>query len=247
MAEDHASVGVKEYNAETLTDLLHDYVASVEELSHTNQMDDTSKHDAKEDDIGQIISHLLELGDDMKDSFPNETEISESWRNLGQTMESGLKLLKKLLEKRRPDPIQELGCSMAVTVNISINRKEKKALRKHKDEMDGRVKETKKKYLQKTSRESEETFFFTEHKHTLVERIGNLGPLLIALQRDGVLDDNERDEIDTQLTTIEKNQVLITKVEKKGKIAQKRFYHALKSSDLSLFQDLLDNQLICVH
>ncbi|XP_062372903.1 uncharacterized protein LOC134060267 [Sardina pilchardus] len=245
MAEDCASMGIKEYNAETLTDLLHDYVASVKELSHTitNSMDDTSKHDAKEDDIGQIISHLLELGDDMKDSFPNETEISESWRNLGQTMESGLKLVKKLLEKRRPDPIQELGGSMsiAVSVNIVFNSREKKALRKHKDEMDGGVKDTKKKSdLQNTSRESEEIIFFREHKFTLLHRIGNLMPLLIALQQDRVLDDIEREEINSKPTPIEKNQVLITKVEKKGKRAQKRFYHALRSSDPSLFQDLLD-------
>ncbi|XP_062372896.1 NACHT, LRR and PYD domains-containing protein 1b allele 1-like isoform X2 [Sardina pilchardus] len=92
--------------------------------------------------------------------------------------------------------------------------------------------------LWKTSRESEETIFFRKHNVTLQTRIGSLPPLLIYLQKEGVLNNIERNEINSKPTPIAKNQDLLTKVENKGKTAQKSFYHALKLSDPSLFQDL---------
>lgn len=93
--------------------------------------------------------------------------------------------------------------------------------------------------LQETSRVTEETRFFKENKLALETRIGNLQSLLNELQKQGVLDDAEREEISKAGDIpIEKNRMLLMKVENKGKKAQKCFYHALGKTDYFLFQDL---------
>lgn len=58
------------------------------------------------------MTRLLEQGEFIKDCLNDQVQISESWRNLGQSLESGLKLITDLLDKVKPDPVQEL-CNLA--------------------------------------------------------------------------------------------------------------------------------------
>lgn len=67
-----------------------------------------SDDDSAKEDIGKVTTHLLEQGEFIKDCLNDQVQFNESWRNLGQTLESGLKLITELLDKIRPDPVQEL-------------------------------------------------------------------------------------------------------------------------------------------
>ncbi|XP_062396854.1 NLR family CARD domain-containing protein 3-like [Sardina pilchardus] len=80
--------------------------------------------------------------------------------------------------------------------------------------------------------------FFRKHKGELEMRLGVLAPLLIDLERSSVLSRLEREQVQSKPTPQEQNHVLITMLEKKGAVAQERFYEALKSNDPLLVEDL---------
>ncbi|XP_062389509.1 NACHT, LRR and PYD domains-containing protein 12-like [Sardina pilchardus] len=81
--------------------------------------------------------------------------------------------------------------------------------------------------------------FFRKHKGELEMRLGVLAPLLIDLERCRVLSRLEREQVQNkQLTSQEQSHVLITMLEKKGPVAQNKFYEALKSHDHLLVEDL---------
>ncbi|XP_076136153.1 NLR family CARD domain-containing protein 3-like [Alosa pseudoharengus] len=80
--------------------------------------------------------------------------------------------------------------------------------------------------------------FFRKHRGELETRLGDLAPLLIELERYGVLSHLEREKVESKSISQEQNHVLITMLEKKGAVAQERFYEALKSHDPLLVEDL---------
>lgn len=69
-------------------------------------------------------------------------------------------------------------------------------------------------------------------------RLGVLAPLLIYLERCGVLSSVEREEVECESTSHKKNHVLIVILEKKGARAQEKFYEALQVHDPLLVEDL---------
>lgn len=80
--------------------------------------------------------------------------------------------------------------------------------------------------------------FFKTHKGTLEMRLGILAPLLIELERFGVISSIEREEVQCKSTSHEKNRVLIYMLERKGAKAQEKFYEALQAHDPLLVEDL---------
>ena len=80
--------------------------------------------------------------------------------------------------------------------------------------------------------------FFKKHKGELEIRLGDLAPLLIALQRNGVLSVLEREEVQSKSTRQEKNYTLMSMLDRKGTTAQDRFYEALKAHDPLLVEDI---------
>ncbi|XP_076144872.1 uncharacterized protein LOC143127330 isoform X2 [Alosa pseudoharengus] len=220
--------GKKEYNAETLTVLLQKYTDGLKDLDHfTSNLEDGSNETVK--DIRAVIAHLLELGEDMKDSFTDQTENHDTWSNLGHTLESGLKLIKKLLKKIRPDPVQELGL-IEISNNICcVLGCYRKPLETHKDEVDARIEAIGKLHC---------TEFFRHHKEALEHRLPLLGPILSKLEKTRVLRDEERQDIDTRCTEYEKNRTLLRMLWKKGITAQQTFYDILKEVDPHLVESL---------
>ncbi|XP_062380125.1 uncharacterized protein LOC134068493 isoform X2 [Sardina pilchardus] len=80
--------------------------------------------------------------------------------------------------------------------------------------------------------------FFKKHKGELEMRLDVLAPLLIHLESGGVLSRLEREEVECKTTSQGKNFALITMLEKKGAVAQERFYEALKKHNSLLVEDL---------
>ncbi|XP_062380126.1 uncharacterized protein LOC134068494 [Sardina pilchardus] len=80
--------------------------------------------------------------------------------------------------------------------------------------------------------------FFKKHKGELEMRLDVLAPLLIHLESGGVLSRLEREEVECKTTSQSKNFALITMLEKKGAVAQERFYEALKKHNPLLVEDL---------
>ncbi|XP_062395996.1 NACHT, LRR and PYD domains-containing protein 12-like [Sardina pilchardus] len=88
------------------------------------------------------------------------------------------------------------------------------------------------------ARERQGPEFFRKHKGELEMRLGVLAPLLIDLERSGVLSPLEREQVQSKPTSQEQNHVLITMLQKKGAVAQEKFYEALKCHDPLLLEDL---------
>ncbi|KAG5278182.1 hypothetical protein AALO_G00096110 [Alosa alosa] len=80
--------------------------------------------------------------------------------------------------------------------------------------------------------------FFRKHKWDLETRLGVLPPLLIELERYGVLSRLEREQVLCKPTSQEKNHVLLDMIERKGAVAQEKFYEALQAHEKYLVQDL---------
>ncbi|XP_041755423.1 caspase recruitment domain-containing protein 8 [Coregonus clupeaformis] len=80
--------------------------------------------------------------------------------------------------------------------------------------------------------------FLKTHKTALETRMGNLRPILSALEHLGVLSGEDREEVDIKTTQTKKNEALLTMIIKKGKTAQEQFYQALKKADHLLVEDL---------
>lgn len=232
MAESKVS-SVQEYDAKAQ---VQEYLAALEKLSHiiSNPSDSASKDGAKQDGTGQIVSHLQELGEEIKKYFTHETQNNESWRNLGQTMELGLNLFNKLLEKNKPDPVQELGGNMSCMCSFSVfvNSKDKRALRRHEDEMDARM---------MNIRIPISKAFFQRHKGALETRLPNLRPILIKLVLKKVLNSTEREEVQSRSTSGEKNECLLMILDRKGPEAQEIFCQVLQRVDPFLVKDLDEN------
>ncbi|XP_064881472.1 uncharacterized protein LOC115138876 [Oncorhynchus nerka] len=73
--------------------------------------------------------------------------------------------------------------------------------------------------------------FFKKHKLALEDRMGLLRPILRLLQERGVLNDEERQEVDNKTNKTLKNQALLEMVLLKGPGAQEQFYQVLKEVD----------------
>lgn len=82
--------------------------------------------------------------------------------------------------------------------------------------------------------------FFFKHKGALEMRLPDvLNPILIKLQEKKVLLNNlEREQVQTMPTSGERNYKLITMIEKRGARAQQVFYEVLKDVDPWLVEDL---------
>uniref|UniRef100_A0A4W5QHE6 CARD domain-containing protein n=1 Tax=Hucho hucho TaxID=62062 RepID=A0A4W5QHE6_9TELE len=80
--------------------------------------------------------------------------------------------------------------------------------------------------------------FITKHRMQLVNRLGLLQPILMRLQVQGVLSDEEMEDVESKHTKSQKNQALLNTVVRKGARAQDYFYQALRESDLLLVEDL---------
>ncbi|KAG5264121.1 hypothetical protein AALO_G00272370 [Alosa alosa] len=80
--------------------------------------------------------------------------------------------------------------------------------------------------------------FFKKHKGELEMRLHVLDPILNHLECGGVLSCPEREEVESNTTRLKKNFALITMLEKKGGVAQEKFYEALKKHNPLLLEDL---------
>ncbi|XP_062395919.1 uncharacterized protein LOC134085247 [Sardina pilchardus] len=80
--------------------------------------------------------------------------------------------------------------------------------------------------------------FFNKHKWDLETRLGALPALLIYLERNSVLSRLEREQVESKSTSQEKNHILISMMERKGAMAQDKFYQALQAHEAYLVQDL---------
>ncbi|XP_062409213.1 serine/threonine-protein kinase/endoribonuclease IRE1-like isoform X2 [Sardina pilchardus] len=81
--------------------------------------------------------------------------------------------------------------------------------------------------------------FFSNHKGTLETRLPSaLTSILIPLQKGRVLNDLEREQVESKSTRAERNYVLLTMIQNKGAIAQRLFYEVLKEADPVLMNDL---------
>ena len=65
-----------------------------------------------------------------------------------------------------------------------------------------------------------------------------LNPILSQLQQREVLNDQEREEVMSKYTTVDRNFVLLTMIQNKGVTAQQAFYEVLKEADPCLVEDL---------
>lgn len=68
--------------------------------------------------------------------------------------------------------------------------------------------------------------------------MGELLPVLLKLQQCNVLNDQERDKVDTMGRQVQRNKALLDMVMNKGKRAQEQFYQALKDADPYFVEDL---------
>ncbi|XP_062409248.1 NACHT, LRR and PYD domains-containing protein 3-like isoform X4 [Sardina pilchardus] len=80
--------------------------------------------------------------------------------------------------------------------------------------------------------------FFSKHKGALETRLPVLASILIPLQQRGVLNDLEREQVESKPTSTERNHVLLTIIQKRGTTAQLEFYKVLKEVDPGLVNDL---------
>lgn len=80
--------------------------------------------------------------------------------------------------------------------------------------------------------------FFKKHKLALEDRLGLLRPILRLLQERGVLNDEERQEVDNKTNKTLKNQALLEMVLLKGACAHEQFYQVLREVDPFLVKDL---------
>ncbi|XP_070966236.1 uncharacterized protein [Oncorhynchus clarkii lewisi] len=82
--------------------------------------------------------------------------------------------------------------------------------------------------------------FITKHRMALEIRLGVLRPILLRLQQpdQGVLIDEEREEVLSLTTKTLQNQALLDMVIRKGARAQEHFYQALREADHCLVEDL---------
>ena len=81
--------------------------------------------------------------------------------------------------------------------------------------------------------------FFGRHKVALERRLPLvLNPILSQLQQREVLIDQEREEVMSKYTTVDRNFVLLTMIQNKGVTAQQAFYEVLKEADPCLVEDL---------
>ncbi|XP_029610001.1 interaptin [Salmo trutta] len=80
--------------------------------------------------------------------------------------------------------------------------------------------------------------FIKKHKVDLVKRIGLLRPILLLLQERGVLNDDEKVEVDSKKNKTLKNEALTEMVLLKGACAQEQFYQVLREADPFLVKDL---------
>ncbi|XP_067114037.1 apoptosis-associated speck-like protein containing a CARD [Osmerus mordax] len=80
--------------------------------------------------------------------------------------------------------------------------------------------------------------FLKTHKAALETRINSLAPLLRGLESKQILNEEEREDIESQSTSTKKNQALLTNISRKGNKAQDEFYQVLKTSDPYLVEDL---------
>ncbi|XP_038871846.1 NACHT, LRR and PYD domains-containing protein 1b allele 2-like isoform X2 [Salvelinus namaycush] len=82
--------------------------------------------------------------------------------------------------------------------------------------------------------------FITKHRMALETRLGVLRPILLRLQQpdQGVLIDEEREEVLSITTKTLQNQALLDMVIRKGARAQEHFYQALREADHCLVEDL---------
>ena len=65
-----------------------------------------------------------------------------------------------------------------------------------------------------------------------------LNPILSQLQQREVLNDQEREEVMSKYTTVDRNFVLLTMIQRKGVRAQQVFYEVLKNAEPYLVKDL---------
>ena len=65
-----------------------------------------------------------------------------------------------------------------------------------------------------------------------------LQPFLSQLQQRKVLNDQEREEVMSKGTSVNRNCVLLTMIQNKGVTAQQAFYEVLKEADPYLVKDL---------
>ena len=65
-----------------------------------------------------------------------------------------------------------------------------------------------------------------------------LQPFLSQLQQRKVLNDQDREEVVSKHTSVDRNCVLLTMIQNKGATAQQVFYKVLKESDPCLVEDL---------
>ena len=81
--------------------------------------------------------------------------------------------------------------------------------------------------------------FFGRHKVALERRLPLvLNPILSQLQQREVLNDQEREEVMSKHTSVDRNLVLLTMIQNKGATAQQVFYEVLKEADPYLIKDL---------
>ncbi|XP_064821393.1 uncharacterized protein LOC135539438 isoform X2 [Oncorhynchus masou masou] len=82
--------------------------------------------------------------------------------------------------------------------------------------------------------------FITKHRMALEIRLGVLRPILMRLQQpdQGVLIDEEKEEVLSLPTKTLQNQALLDMVIRKGARAQEHFYQALREADHCLVEDL---------
>ncbi|XP_076139106.1 uncharacterized protein LOC143122160 isoform X2 [Alosa pseudoharengus] len=80
--------------------------------------------------------------------------------------------------------------------------------------------------------------FFSNHKAALETRLPVLASILIPLQQRRVLSDLEREQVESKSTSVERNHVLLTMIQRKGATGQRVFYEVLKEVDLNLVNDL---------
>lgn len=80
--------------------------------------------------------------------------------------------------------------------------------------------------------------FFLKHKADLETRLQILSPFLSKLQDMKVINNAERELLNSKTTDMEKNQALLTMLQKRGGKAQEFFYKVLREDDPLLVEDL---------
>lgn len=80
--------------------------------------------------------------------------------------------------------------------------------------------------------------FLHKHKGALETLISVLGPTLAQLGHMKVLNDADREEIQSKSTSNQKNEALLKILNKQGVAAQEKFCQVLQKEDCCLFEDL---------